>query len=64
MGFDVKVMATGVVALCLILSAMLTMSGTVYPVLREAADRFFLLGALLIVIVIVLAVVGIKVRLP
>jgi hypothetical protein len=64
MGVDIKVIATGVVALCLVLSAMLSISGAMYPLLREAADRFFLLGVLLIAIVIVLALAGIKLKLP
>lgn len=64
MAIDVKVMATGVIALCLVLAATLSMSSAAYPAIKGTADQFFILSVLLIVAVIVLALAGIKVKFP
>jgi hypothetical protein len=63
MGTEIKVVATGVIALCLALSAMLSMSSVAYQALHEDADRFLVLGVFLIAIVIVLSIVKVRVRL-
>jgi hypothetical protein len=64
MALDVKVAATGIIALCLALAALLYMSGITNPSVQSMADRFFGLAVVLSFVVILLALVGIKVRFP
>jgi hypothetical protein len=69
MGLDnttisVKVMATGVIALCLVLAAILSLSSAAYPAMQDTANRFFDLAVLLIAAVVGLALVRIKIKMP
>jgi len=64
MTMDIKVAATGVIALCLTLSALLYLSGVADPSLGGAGDRFFGLAVALIAIVVLLSIFGVKVKLP
>lgn len=64
MAFDIKVAATGIVALCLALSAVLFISSAASPDLQGVGDKFFTLAVTLIFIVIVLTVVGVRIKFP
>lgn len=64
MTIDVKVAATGVIALCLVLSALLVISSTANPSLEGVGDKFFGLAVALIAIVALLAILGVKVKFP
>lgn len=64
MTLDIKVAATGIIALCLALSAMLYVSSMANSSLQGLGDKFFGLAIILIAIVVVLAVLGVKVRFP
>ena len=64
MAIDIKVAATGVIALCLVLAAVLFISSSTTPSLQIIGDRFFGLAVILIVIIIVLGIAGIKVKFP
>jgi hypothetical protein len=64
MSLDIKVAATGIIALCLALSALLYISSAADQGLQGTGDKFFALAAILILIVVVLAIAGIKVKLP
>jgi len=62
MSLDIKVAATGIIALCLALSALLFLSSVASPSLQAMADRFFGLAVILIFVVIILALIGVKVK--
>jgi uncharacterized membrane protein YphA (DoxX/SURF4 family) len=64
MGLDVKVAAAGMIALCLILAAVLFMASSGTPDLQTTGNQFFDLAIVLIVIVVALAIAGIKVKFP
>ena len=64
MTIDIKVTAVGVIALCLALSAILYITSAAEPSLQGVGDRFFGLGVLLTVTVIILGIVGTKIRFP
>jgi hypothetical protein len=64
MGFDIKVAATGIVALCLVLSAMMFLSSISAPALAEMGRMFFGFAILLVIVVILLALFKVKVRFP
>jgi len=61
---DIKVAATGIVALCLALSALLYLSSMANSSLQGLGDKFFGVAIVLIAVVVLLAVVGVKVRFP
>jgi len=63
---DVKVAvaATGIIALCLVLSALLYFSSLANPTLEGFGDKFFGLSVVLIAIVLILAILGVKIRFP
>lgn len=62
MPIDVKVAATGVIALCLTLSALLFISSAANTNLQGLGDRFFGLAVILIFVVVLLSIAGIKVK--
>ena len=64
MGASIKVVATGVIALCLVLSALLYIQSAVSPSMQGFGDKFFGLTVALIFIVIILALAGVKIKLP
>ena len=64
MAIDVNVTATGVVALCLALSAVLFISSAAEPSLQGVGDRFFGLAVIVMVAVVALGLIGTKVRFP
>ena len=64
MGFNIKVAATGIVALCLVLSTMLFLSSVNAPALEEMGRMFFAFAVLLVVGAIFLALFKVKVRFP
>ena len=64
MGMSIKVVASGIIALCLALSALLYLQSSAYPSMQSVGDKFFGLAVVLIFVVIILAVVGVKVKLP
>jgi hypothetical protein len=64
MSIDIKVAATGVIALCLVLAAVLFISSSTTPGLQVVGDRFFGLAVILIFAVIILGIAGIKVKFP
>jgi hypothetical protein len=61
---DAKVAATGIIALCLVLSAVLFISSGVNPSLEGVGDGFFTLAVVLIAVVVLLSAIGVKVRFP
>ena len=63
MSLNIKVVATGVIALCLALAAMFYLQSLIDPSLQGFGDRFFGFAVLLTFIVVILALVGVKVRL-
>jgi len=64
MGIDVKVGATGIVALCLALSVLLFIASAANPSLEGIGDKFFGLAVVLILTVVLLAALGLKVKFP
>jgi len=64
MSANIKVVASGIVALCLALSALLYLQSLVNPSMQAAGDRFFGLAVVLIIVVVVLAAIGVKIKLP
>jgi hypothetical protein len=64
MALDIKVVATGIIALCLALSAMFFASSIANPSLEGFGNRFFTLAVALIATVVLLAILGVKVKLP
>jgi hypothetical protein len=64
MSTNIKVVASGIIALCLALSALLYLQSLVNPSMQALGDRFFGLAVILILVVLVLAAVGVKVKLP
>jgi hypothetical protein len=60
---SIKVVASGVIALCLALSALLYLQSPLNPSMQSLGDKFFGLAVVLIFVVIILAVAGVKVRL-
>jgi len=64
MNMSVKVVASGIIALCLVLSAMLYLQSLVNQLMQSLGDRFFGFAVVLILAVIVLAAVGVKVKFP
>ena len=61
---DVKVAATGIIALCLVLSALLYLSSMANTSLAGIGDKFFGLALVLMAAVVLLSILGIKVRFP
>ena len=64
MAIDVKVAATGIIALCLVLSAVLFISSGINPSVEGVGDRFFVLAVVLIAVVVFLSAIGVKVKFP
>lgn len=64
MSSSIKVVATGVIALCLALSALFYMQSIVDPLMQGFGDKFFGLAVLLLFIIIILALAGVKIRFP
>jgi hypothetical protein len=64
MGFDIRVAAAGIVALCLVLSAIMFLSSVTILTLEAVGRMFFGLAVMLIVCAILLALIGVKVRFP
>lgn len=64
MSINIRVAATGIIALCLALSALLFISSAANPSLEGVADRFFGLAVVLVAIVVILSLAGIKIRIP
>lgn len=64
MSATIKVAATGVIALCLVFSALLYIQSTVNPSMQGFGDKFFGLAVVLIFIVIISALAGVKIRFP
>jgi len=64
MAIDIKVAATGIIALCLALSALLFLSSMSHPSLQGSADRFFGLAVVLIAIVVIMSILGVKIKFP
>lgn len=62
MSVNIKVATTGIIALCLTLSALLFMFGVTRQSIQDAADKFFGLAVILIVLVVALSFAGIKIR--
>jgi hypothetical protein len=62
LSFDIKVAASGIIALCLALSALLFMSSVANPSLQGTAVLFFGLAVVLIFVMVILGIVGIKIR--
>lgn len=63
MSLNIKVVATGVIALCLALAAMFYLQSIIDPSLQGFGDKFFGFAVLLTFIVVILALAGVKVRL-
>ena len=64
MSATIKVAATGVIALCLALSALLYVQSAVDSTMQRFGDKFFGLAVALIFIVVILALVGVRIKLP
>ena len=64
MSSSIKVVATGVIALCLILSALFYTQSVVDSSMQGFGDRFFGLAVALIFIVTILALADVKIKLP
>ena len=64
MSFSVKVVASGVIALCLVLSAIFYIESILNPSMEALGDKFFGLAVALVFIIIILALAGVKIRLP
>ena len=61
---SIKVAATGIVALCLALSAIFYLQSTINPQMQAFGDKFLGFAVVLVLLVTVLAFLGIKVKLP
>lgn len=64
MSANIKVVATGVIALCLTLAAVFYLQSVMNPAMQGFGDKFFGFAILLTFTVIVLAVVGVRLKLP
>lgn len=64
MSIGIKVAATGVIALCLMLSALLYVQSAVNPWMQGFGDKFFWLAVALILSVVILAAAGVRIRFP
>lgn len=61
---SIKVVATGIIALCLALAAMFYLQSFLNPSMQGFGDKFFGFAVLLTFTVIVLALTGVRLKLP
>lgn len=64
MSANIKVAATGIVALCLVLSVVLYLSSFTNPSMYETGEKFFGLAVTLIIAILVLSIFGVRVKFP
>lgn len=63
MSIAVKVVAYGIIALCLAIAALFYMQSITIPSMQHFGNKFFGLAVVLIFVVIIFALAGIKIRL-
>ena len=61
-GLDIRVAASGLVAIVLALAGLLYLSSAAAPALRELGDKFFDLGIVLVLATLLLSALGIRAR--
>lgn len=64
LAIGIKVVASGIIALCIMFAALFYMQSAVNPSMQGFGDKFFGLAASLVFIIILLALAGVKIKLP